>query len=59
MVIMLELFLAQKTRNYYLANIKPANKSFQNSIGTDRYTLIEQPGDYKYWQVRSFEIQLL
>ena len=27
-------------------NTEPANKTFQNSIGTDRYSLIEQSGDY-------------
>ena len=27
-------------------NTEPANKTFQNSVETDRYTLIEQSGDY-------------
>ena len=29
----------------FFVNTEPANKGFQNSVGTDRYTLIEQSSD--------------
>ena len=42
-------------------NTKPATKSYQRSVETDRYTLIEQSGNYpnwqvalKYWEIGSF-----
>ena len=30
----------------FFVNTEPTNKTFQNSFGTDRYTLIERSGDY-------------
>ena len=32
-------------------NTKPATKSFQRSVETDRYTLIEQSGNDPNWQI--------
>ena len=47
----------------FFVNTEPANKTFQNSIGTDRYTLIEQSSDHSnhyFIQTSSgFEVQLL
>ena len=50
---MLELFQAQ-CKEFYFLKVLPAsfvttettNKTFQNSYGTDRYTLIEQLDDF-------------
>ena len=30
----------------FFVNTEPANKTFQNSVGTDQYTLIEQSDDF-------------
>ena len=35
----------QETIILVFVNTEPANKTFQNFVGTDRYTLIEQSGN--------------